>query len=50
MDARQIFLDRHAAVHARAMKADGWWKEEDTIWADLADSNAVVAQLLNTIR
>lgn len=37
MDARQIFLDRHAAVHARAMKAEGWWKEEDTVWADLAD-------------
>jgi len=38
MDARQIFLDRHASVHGRAMHTAGWWKEEDTVWADLTDS------------
>ena len=38
MDARQIFLDRHACVHSHAMNADGWWKEEDTVWANLGDS------------
>jgi hypothetical protein len=37
MDARQIFLDRHAAVHSRAMDPAGWWKEEDSIWAGLDD-------------
>jgi hypothetical protein len=38
MKARQIFLDRHAAVHSRAMHPDGWWKEEDTVWANLTDN------------
>lgn len=38
MDLRQIFLDRHAAVHSRAVNKAGWWKEEEIIWADLADS------------
>ena len=37
MDARQIFLERHAAVHSAAMHADGWWKEEDTIYSDLTE-------------
>ncbi len=34
MDARQIFLERHAALHAAAMNADGWWKAA-AIYADL---------------
>ena len=36
MDARQIFLERHAALHAAAMNGDGWWKAA-AIYADLPD-------------
>ncbi len=37
MDAREIFLARHASVHSAKMEPDGWWKEEDTIWTDLTE-------------
>ena len=37
MDTRQFFLDRHAAVYARTMQPQGWWKEEDTICADITE-------------
>src|SRR5262245_64927053 len=37
MEARQIFLERHACVHSGKMHSEGWWKEEDTIWSDLTD-------------
>ena len=36
MDARQIFLERHAALHGAAMNGDGWWKAA-AIYGDLAD-------------
>lgn len=26
MQARQLFLERHAALHGAAMSGDGWWK------------------------
>ena len=37
MDARQIFLERHACVHSKAMHTQGSWKEEDTICSDLTE-------------
>jgi hypothetical protein len=36
MEAREIFLTRHAAVHSRQMSPEGWWKVEDTVRSDLA--------------
>ena len=36
MDARQIFLERHAALHAAAMNGDGWWKTA-AIYSDLPE-------------
>ncbi len=36
MDARQIFLERHAALHGAAMNGDGWWKAA-AIYGDLPD-------------
>lgn len=39
MDARQIFLERHAALHGAAMNGDGWWKAAG-IYADLPDTQA----------
>lgn len=36
MDARQIFMERHAALHAAAMHGDGWWKAA-AIYADLPE-------------
>jgi hypothetical protein len=32
MDARQLFLARHAGVHSRN---EGWWKLEDMVWSEL---------------
>ncbi len=37
MDAREIFLARHACVHSDRVDPEGWWKEEDTIWSDLSE-------------
>ena len=37
MDAREIFLARHACVHSAMMDPEGGWKEEDTIWSGLAE-------------
>ena len=37
MDAREIFLARHTCVHSAMMNPEGGWKEEDTIWAGLAE-------------
>jgi hypothetical protein len=37
MEWKNIFLERHACTHSRAVSAEGWWKEEDTIWSVLSD-------------
>ena len=37
MEAREIFLARHSCVHSRMVDPEGWWKEEDTIWSDVAE-------------
>lgn len=48
MDVRELFLARHAGVHSRN---DGWWKLEDTVWAELPEEalRCQPARELNTI-
>lgn len=37
MNACKLFLDRHAAIHARAMDGDSWPDAAEKVWADLTD-------------
>ena len=38
MNIRQLFLERHACVHANTMTDAGTWKEEDTVCSDLTEA------------